>query len=856
MKQFICMSALLVLTAFPAVMQTSAVPQADQHRAMLSTYCVTCHNTRLKTGGLALDGGVLDRLNLQSAADDAQIWEKALRKLRGHQMPPPGSPQPPQKDVDSFVAWMENALDSAADSHAKGPKAGYVPVQRLNRTEYAASVKALLGVDVNPKEVLPQDIQVEGFDNIAAALSVSPAFLDQYVTAARHIAQLAVGNPHPRVSSVKYTIAANQNPDDPPPPGTRGGIKFKHNFPVDGEYRITINDLEVGPYSNSLESENTVVIMIDGRIVFRKPIGGAADLSLADRKAGTGRAQIMERFSKIPVPAKAGVRDVVIAFVDRSHVETSENLEKLQGYGGLTGGAAAPDRMAHLLDGVVVAGPFNPTGVSMTPSRALIFVCDPNAKRERAPSVSATARNLKQNAQPQVNAEPACARQIAENLARRAFRRPVTTEDVNRLMPFYEAERHDGGTFDQGIEQIVAAVLVSPQFLYRSIRGPRDAQARQGAALNREAQATPDTEFALTDLELASRLSFFLWNTGPDEELLTLASANGLTRPGAIEKQVRRMLADPRASSLVTSFAMKWLNLTTLDQVAPDPKLFPAFDEQLRHDFSTEAEAFIGSLFSEDRSVVDLLTADHTFLNDRLARHYGIPNIAGPQFRRVTLTNQERFGLLGKAAVQLRTSYGDRTSPVLRGAWVLDKLMGSPPTPPPPDTATDLSQKAGEQPKTVRARLEQHRDKASCRMCHGVIDPTGLALENFDAIGQWRTMDSEANAPIDASTVLPTGVAINGAAELRAQLVARPEVFARTVTERLLMYAVNRQLEYFDMPQVRAIVRAAAKDNYKLSSIVLGIVNSDAFRKQGSEVTVGAVREAQEDDRPKSQIAK
>ena len=525
MKQFISVSALLVLIASPAVMRTSTVAQADQHRAMLNTYCVTCHNTRLKTGGLALDGEVLDRLNLQSAGDDAQVWEKALRTLRGNQMPPPGSPQPPQKDVDSFVAWMENALDSAAgDGHAKGRKAGYVPIQRLNRTEYAASVKALVGVDVNPKEILPQDIQVEGFDNIADALSVSPAFLDQYVTAARHVAQLAVGNPNPRVSSVKYSIAANQNPDDPPPPGTRGGIKFKHNFPADGEYRITINDLEVGPYSNSLESENTVVIMIDGRIVFRKSIGGAADLSLADRKAGTGRAQIMERFSKIPVQVKAGLRDVVVAFVDRSHVETSENLEKLQGYGGLTGSNAAPDWLAHLLEGVVVAGPFNPTGVSMTPSRALIFVCDPKK-----------------------TGEPACARQIAENLARRAFRRPVTTEDMNRLMPFYEGERREGGTFDQGIEQIVAAVLVSPQFLYRTIRG--SIRGPQGAT-----PATPDIEFALTDLELASRLSFFLWNTGPDEELLTLASANGLTRPGIMEKQVRRMLADSRASSRFANF--------------------------------------------------------------------------------------------------------------------------------------------------------------------------------------------------------------------------------------------------------------------------------------------------------------
>jgi Protein of unknown function (DUF1588)/Protein of unknown function (DUF1592)/Protein of unknown function (DUF1585) len=309
----------------------------------------------------------------------------------------------------------------------------------------------------------------------------------------------------------------------------------------------------------------------------------------------------------------------------------------------------------------------------------------------------------------------------------------------------------------------------------------------------------------------------------------------GLTKPGVVGKQVRRMLADPKASSLVTNFAMKWLNLDSLDSVKPDPVLFPGFTDQLRRDFSTEVEAFVSSILLEDRSVVDLLTADHTFLNDRLARHYGIPNVTGPQFRRVTLTNPERFGLLGKAAVLMRTSYADRTSPVLRGAWVLDKLMGTPPTPPPPDTATDLSQKAGEQPKTVRARLELHRDKVSCKMCHGVIDPTGLALENFDAIGAWRTVDGQAKADIDVSTVLPNGVAINGVVELRAQLVDRPETFVTALTERLMMYAINRKLEYFDMPQVRSIVRAAAKENYKFSSIVLGIVNSDAFRKQDSE---------------------
>jgi hypothetical protein len=508
----------------------------------------------------------------------------------------------------------------------------------------------------------------------------------------------------------------------------------------------------------------------------------------------------MERFSKIPVHVQAGGHEVAVAFIDRSHVASDENFQFLEPYNGLTGGAAALNRRAELRDAVEIVGPFHPTGISATSSRALIFLCEPKPGEPAAE-------------------ESSCARRIAENLAQRAFRRPVTPADMNRLMPFYGRARREGGSFDQGIEQVVAAVLASPQFLYRAIRGPKD--------------AAPDTEFALTDLELASRLSFFLWDTGPDQELLALAETNKLTRPGILEKQVRRMLADPKASSLVTSFAMKWLNLTDLDQVIPDPVLFPNFNDQLRQDFLAETEAFVGSIFSNDRSVLELLTANYTFLNERLAVHYGVSGVFGPQLREVTLDQKERWGLLGKGAMLLRTSYGDRTSPVLRGAWVLDKIIGSPPTPPPPDTATDLSQKAGEPPKTVRARLEQHRNKASCKMCHGVIDPIGLALENFDATGEWRTTDTQAKAPIDASTVLPNGVPINGVVELRAQLMDRPELFVRNVTERLMTYAVNRRLEYFDMPQVRGIVRGAAKDNYKLSSLILGIVNSDAFRRQG-----------------------
>jgi hypothetical protein len=703
-------------------------------------------------------------------------------------MPPPGNPQPSQKDIDSFAAWMETSLDA----NIKSPKAAFVPIHRMNRTEYAASVKALVGVDVKEKDVLPQDIQVGGFDNNAAALGISPAFLEQYVTAARQIAKLAVGNPL-RLASVTYNVAATQQSELPLPPGTRGGMRFKHRFPADGEYRISVLGLGLGLYTGVLENESTLVLMIDGKVVFRKPIGGFEDQSLVDKKQAAGRDEIMSRFAKIPVQVGAGEHELIVAFVDRSHAESDENVGAgFRGIGDL-GFGAGTGRMTSLGNGVEVVGPYNPTGVTRTPSRDLIFVCDSKT-----------------------TSESACARKIAENLARRAFRRPVTADDVNRLMPFYDFGRENNGSFDLGIEQVVMAVLASPEFLYRSIH-------------------SATTEVSLTDLELASRLSFFLWNTGPDDQLLTLAAAGGLTKPGVLDKQVARMLADPRASSLVTSFAVKWLNIADLDAVKPDPTLFREFDEPLRRDFSSEARQFLSSILLEDRSVVDLLNADYTFLDERLARHYGISGVYGSQFRKVMLTGNERRGLLGKGAVLLRTSYGDRTSPVLRGAWVLDKLMGTPPSPPPPNTATDLSVKTGEKPTTIRARLEQHRQQKVCMQCHGVIDPSGLPLENFDAIGRWRTTDRQAeNAAIDARSVLPNGVAINGPGDLAAQLASRPSVFAEALTEKLMTYALNRDLEYFDMPQVRAVVRAAAKDNYRFSAIVRGIVSTDAFRKQGA----------------------
>jgi hypothetical protein len=491
------------------------------------------------------------------------------------------------------------------------------------------------------------------------------------------------------------------------------------------------------------------------------------------------------------VQVRAGFHDVAVTFVERAEIETDEFVSS--GTGGSFGrGLRAP----RMIDGVTVVGPFNSPGVSKTPSRERIFIC-----------------------QPQAEVEQACARRIVDNLARRAFRRPATKDDVDSLMPYFEAGRKGPGGFDAGIEQTAAAILVSPDFLYRTIHPPESKTGDRASA------------FPLSDVELASRLSFFLWSQGPDDVLLKAAD-HELHRPEVLEAQARRLLADPRAANLVRNFALKWLNVNNLNAVQPDPLLFPEFNDQLRKDFGVEIESFVSSIFLQDRSVNDLLTASHTFLNERLARHYGITNVLGPQFRRVELQDPQRWGLLGKGAVLLRTSYGDRTSPVLRGAWVLDKLMGTPPTPPPPDVDTDLSTPKGEKPKTLRARLEQHRSKASCNQCHGVIDPIGLALENYDAIGRWRNVDTLAEAPIDAKTVLPNGRPVDGPAQLRQELFKGSDQFPQALTAKLMMYALGRELEYFDMPQVRAIVRRAAKDDYRLSAIVSGIVTSDAFRMQ------------------------
>ena len=505
MSALVAMAAFLALQQDRAVGQTPTATQVDPHQAMLNTYCVGCHSARLKTGGLVLEG-----LSTKQVAANAAVWEKTLRKLRGRLMPPPGLPQPPQKDIDSFMVYMESALDT----QTVGPKAGYVPIQRLNRTEYAASVKALIGVDVNEKEILPQDIQIEGFDNIAEGLTTSPAFLDQYITAARRLAKAGVGNMAPPISSTMFQTEGNQDPALPFPPGMRGGVKFTYSAPADGEYRLNFFDLDIGLYNRQMQNTTTLVLLIDGKRVFKGDLGGEHDLWLANVKGTDGWQQILDRFQKIPVKLLAGQHEILAGFIQRSRVESDDNVGGgAGGFGGGPGGAVPMAGFRRGIDILEIKGPYNPTGITDSKTRPMIFVCDPKAIGELP-----------------------CARQIARTLAHRAYGRGVTEADIAYLMRFYNEGRLDNQSFDSGVEQIVAGVLTSPDFLYRSIRGPKT--------------AVKTSEFALTDLELATRLSFFLWNTRPDAELLKLAESNSLTKPGVVDAQVKRMIADPKASSL------------------------------------------------------------------------------------------------------------------------------------------------------------------------------------------------------------------------------------------------------------------------------------------------------------------
>lgn len=746
----------------------------EEHAALLERFCTDCHNPLDYAGDFSFSS-----MDLANVGPHQALWEAAVGKLRGRLMPPAGAPQPEQTEVDALVDYLETAIDASVER----PRVGRVPVQRLNRREFAASVKGLIGVDVDPEQILPPEIEVEGFDNIAEALVASPSFLEQYLSAARLAASQAIGTPVPKFAKTFYPFdGGNQTSHlEGFPLGTRGGMRFTHVFPYDGEYRFSILDIDAGLYPRGMETSATLVLLVDRVEAARVEIGGPEDLALADRDGPEGRAAILAKLAAIPARIETGSHEIIVTFIDRSWALSND-----------TNGGGRLTRMPRLGLGVEVEGPFAPQGLSLSDSRKRIFVCQPETEAEERP----------------------CAERIASHLATKAFRRPVTDEDLDWLMPFYDVGRAEEGGFDSGVLELVTAILASPDFLYRAI------------------ESAPDEPRLLSDLELATRLAFFLWSQGPDEELIALAADGELSKPAVLEAQVLRMLEDDRAESLIENFALAWLNLDELEQVVPTQ---PDFNAAMRRHFETEIRLFLKSVLLEGRSVHDLLTADYTFVNDALARQYGISGVRGSQFRRVTLDDENRWGLLGKGAVLLRTSYGDRTSPVLRGAWILERILGTPPAPPPPDVVTDLSIQEGEIPTTVRARLENHRTSPNCMGCHGIIDPPGLALENFDVTGRWRDEDVEARAPIDARTELSSGRVIDGPVELRDYLLSRRDQFPTTITKRLMMYALNREIEYFDMPQVRAIVRAAAEDDYTLAAIVTGIVNSDAFRRQGPD---------------------
>jgi hypothetical protein len=765
-------------------------PSGASQWAVVERYCIECHNEDDLAGARAFD-----RLSPDRIAADAEIWEAAIRKLRGGLMPPAGGPRPDAQTVDALATWLENEIDTAAAE----PAPGRVSLRRLNRREYAYAIRDLLALDIDPKEFLPED-NVEGhFDNDADALQVSPAFVAQYIDAARAIALEAVGDPKALPIKTTYGDPANMVISLPPegapgtgrqqhhipgmPFGTRGGFIVKHNFPADGEYELTIGDMALAREVPRMEFENTVLVLLDGEEIYRTNVGGEADHKAIDQRLDPAVEEVNNRLRKIRFDATAGQHDLGVTFLHRSFAESDERTRTAA----LEGGQERI-QAAHALE---IRGPLVVTGLGDSPSRRKIFVCQPSDTPDERP----------------------CASEIVRNLAERAFRRPAEDEDLAALMKFYDAGFLQGG-FETGVRDALSAVLASPHFIYRT-------ESADGGGSNE-----------LTDLELASRLSFFLWSSLPDDELLELAEDGRLGN--ALPAQVDRMLADERAKSLVDDFAFQWLDVAKLDEIVPDRGQFPHASGLLdaRELMKEELRLFIDSVFRSDRSVVELLTADYTFLNERLAMHYGIETVKGARFRRVTLPDESRYGLLGKGAVLSLTAYPNRTSPVLRGAWVLERIVGAPPPEPPADVPDLVENRRGQPPRTLRERLEQHRENPTCFACHGLMDPLGFALENFNAVGQYRSIDPDTRTPIDAHAVLPDGTPVAGAADLRRALAARPEQFVQALTENLMTFALGRTLDHRDMPTVRGIVGRAAQDDYRFESLVLGIVSSDAFLKR------------------------
>jgi mono/diheme cytochrome c family protein len=732
-------------------------------RALIEENCVVCHNQKSKTAGVSLQG-----LNFNSVGDNAELWEKVLRKVRTGQMPPPGAPRLEAPDMASFVNWLEGALDRAARLN---PNPGRPAIHRLNRAEYSNAIRDLLAVDIKPGAALPVDDSGYGFDNIGEVLTISPALLEKYISVASKVSRLAVGDPGVKPSEERFQprrMGRNERASDDLPFYSRGGLSFQYYFPLDGEYLIRV------------------------KTPANVDIGAPA------------------KFYEMRLPVKAGLRTVGVAFPrEGAKAEPAPPGIRRGGPPGMA--AMAPPQMIPLdlrLDGarikrfevpdatpievVTVGGPFNATGRGETPSRAKIFVCRPTQEKEEA----------------------VCAKQILATLARRAFRRPVTDADLNPLLAFYERGRRERD-FDCGIQSAIEAMLVSPDFLFRVERDPKT--SAHGAV------------YRLNDFELASRLSFFLWSSIPDDELLNLAEKGRLKNPLVMRQQTRRMLDDPRSQAFVSNFGGQWLHLRNLETVTPDPDIFPGFDEGLRQGFRRETELFFESVLRENRSVFDLLDANYTFLNQRLAEHYGVRGVYGSQFRRIALSDPNRGGLLGQGSILTVTSYPNRTSVVQRGKWILENLLGAPPPPAPPDVP-DLKPRGKDgRLLSMREQMDAHRANPICASCHARMDPIGFALENYDAIGRWRTKD--AGASIDASGKLPDGTKFNGPAELRKILLTgHRDEFVTTVTEKLLTYALGRGLEAYDAPAVRSIMREAARDDYRLPALINAIINSKPFQ--------------------------
>ena len=795
-----------LLHAAPAAAQSSVQQLSPQH-ALINRYCVTCHNERAKTAGLMLDKIASD-LDTGNAGQHAEKWEKVVRKLRVGAMPPQGMPRPDRATEDSLASFIENSLDRAA---AAAPNPGQPVLHRLNRTEYGNAIRDLLALDVDASDLLPTDDSSFGFDNIGSVLGVSPALLERYLLASAKISRLAVGDPHidPIVDTYRVRADLTQNEHlEGLPLGTRGGVLIHHDFPLDGDYVIKVKLLKSTVdllFGNNAQNQ-LLEIALNGQRVQTLTINEKKEIPPAEKgqtvKQGGFDPSAATKLSmsqpkdnvEARIHVNAGPQTVSVAFAQRSYGPAQDLMEPIDRS---TFDPSDPKGLPHVLS-VAISGPFNATGPGDTPSRRKIFICHPASANEELP----------------------CAKKIISTLARHAYRRPVTDTDMETLLSFYQSGRNKGN-FESGIEMALRRMISDPQFVYRFERDPSN--------------IAPDTPYRITDLELASRLSFFLWSSIPDDELLNVAAQGKLHDRAVLEQQVRRMLADPRADALVTDFADQWLYLRNLRSVAPDLETFPNFDDNLREAFKKETELFFGSIIHEDRSVIDLLNADYTFVNERLAKHYGVPNVYGSYFRRISWPEDSpRRGLLGQGSILSVTSIATRTSPVQRGKWLLENVLGTPPNPPPANVPPLKENKTGDKQLSVRERMEMHRKNEPCAGCHKILDPLGFALENYNAVGEWRTVD-ESGEKVDASGVLADGTKVNGVTDLRKALLSRPNVFVGTMTEKLLTYALGRGLEYYDMPAVRAVTHRAAQDNYRFSSLILGIVESTPFQMRRSQ---------------------